>query len=159
MATTLEIITAIVKRLHEKQPGLAVDFFPEKPAEYRLNHPQGALLVSYAGSRFGKVSDTGFVAQQREIRITVTVVMRQLNGKGGAVTAVDAVRAALFCWRPPDCQRLRLMTDRFLGEVAGLWQYVVDLSCDALIVQEAEGEDDPLISAIRFKEHKPELKP
>jgi hypothetical protein len=142
MASTLEIITAIGDRLRKQQPGLAIEFFPEKPSEYRLNHPRGALLVSYAGSRFGEVSDTGFVAQRREVRVTITVVMRQLNGKGGAVDAVDAVRATLFCWRPPDCQRLQLVDERFLGEAAGLWQYAVDFACEALIVKVYEGEDD-----------------
>jgi hypothetical protein len=155
MASTMEIITAVGDRLSKKVPGLAVEFFPEKPAEYRLNHPRGALLVSYAGSRFGQVGDTGFVAQQREIRITITVVMRQLNGKGGAIEAVDAVRAALFCWRAPDCQRFRLVAERFLGEAAGLWQYAVDFACDAIVVQVNEGEDGPLLTDPRIKERNP----
>jgi hypothetical protein len=151
MATTLAIITAIAGRLREKQPALLVEFFPEKPSEYRLNHPVGALLVSYAGSRFGNASDTGFVAQRRTLTITVTVVMRQLNGKGGAVEAVDAARAALFCWRPPDCQRLLAVAERFLGEASGLWQYALDLSCEAIIVDAAEEEDGVLLTVIHHK--------
>ncbi|MDR2452334.1 MAG: Gp37 family protein [Candidatus Accumulibacter sp.] len=155
MATTLEIVTAVVERLREKQPALAVEYFPEKPAEYRLNHPKGALLVSYAGSRFGDAADTGFVAQRRTITVTVTVVMRQLNGRGGAVDALDAVREALFCWRPPDCQRLKLVAEGFLGEVAGLWQYTVDCSCEALLVDAAENEDGVLLTVAHHEERNP----
>ncbi|WP_308170863.1 Gp37 family protein [Ralstonia syzygii] len=47
MATTLHIIDALVARLKAKLPQLAVEYFPDKPADYRLNHPKGALLVSF----------------------------------------------------------------------------------------------------------------
>ena len=39
MATTLQIIDAVVERLKVKLPQLAVEYFPDRPAEYRLNHP------------------------------------------------------------------------------------------------------------------------
>jgi hypothetical protein len=157
MAATLDIIGAVVDRLKARRPELAVEFFPEKPSEYRLNHPKGALLVSYAGSRFGALADTGFVAQKRDIRLTITVVMRQLNGRGGAVEAVDAAREALFCWRPPDCQGLRLVAEQFLGETANLWQYALDLTCEAIIVDAAEPEALPVLTKITHKpaEEKP----
>lgn len=45
----LPVLDAVLTRLREKLPQLQVEYFPEKPAEYRLNHPVGALLVSYAG--------------------------------------------------------------------------------------------------------------
>lgn len=84
----LPVIDAVVARLKEKLPGLSVEYFPEKPAEYRLNHPVGALLVSYAGSRFDKPDDIGAVIQPQTLQLCVTVVFRQLNGK----------RGPLMCW-------------------------------------------------------------
>ena len=74
---------AVLARLREKLPQLQVEYFPEKPAEYRLNHPVGALLLSYAGSRFDRPDDTGAVIQSQTIQLCVTVVFRQLNGKKG----------------------------------------------------------------------------
>lgn len=44
----LPVLDAVLARLREKLPQLQVEYFPEKPAEYRLNHPVGALLLSYA---------------------------------------------------------------------------------------------------------------
>ena len=73
----LPVIDAVVARLKEKLPTLAVEYFPEKPAEYRLNHPKGALLVSYAGSRFDKPNDTSAVIQAQTVQLCVTVVFRQ----------------------------------------------------------------------------------
>lgn len=143
MATTLEIIAAIAERLRSAVPQCAVECFPDKPREYRLNHPRGALLVSFAGSRYANPVDTTFVAQPRDLRVTVTVVMRQLNGRGGAVDMVDAARAALLGWRPPDCKRLRAVSETYLGESAGLWQYAADFACESVAVEDAAVGDGP----------------
>ncbi|VAV76601.1 Gp37 protein [Enterobacter hormaechei] len=91
----LPVLDAVLTRLREKLPQLQVEYFPEKPAEYRLNHPVGALLVSYAGSRFDKPNDIGAVLQTQTIQLCVTVVFRQLNGKRGAIDVLDAVRRIL----------------------------------------------------------------
>ncbi|HAU8965466.1 TPA: hypothetical protein JEW93_003648, partial [Escherichia coli] len=57
----LPVLDAVLARLREKLPQLQVEYFPEKPSEYRLNHSVGALLLSYAGSRFDRPDDTGAV--------------------------------------------------------------------------------------------------
>ena len=110
----------MVARLKEKLPTLAVEYFPEKLAEYRLNHPKGALLVSYAGSRFDKPNDIGAVLQSQTILLCVTVVFRQLNGKQGAVDVLDVVRRIRWI-HPPNCRRrIWLTREVFVGEVKGL---------------------------------------
>ena len=78
MATTLQIIDAVVERLKVKLPQLAVEYFPDRPAEYRLNHPRGALLVSYLGSQFDTTVDVTYIAQPRTVKLSVTVILRQL---------------------------------------------------------------------------------
>jgi hypothetical protein len=37
---TLHIIESVVDRLKKQIPKLAVENFPDKPSEYRLNHPK-----------------------------------------------------------------------------------------------------------------------
>ena len=104
----LPVLDAVLAQLREKLPQLQVEYFPEKPAEYRLNHPVGALLVSYAGSRFDKPNDIGAVLQTQTIQLCVTVVFRQLNGKRGAIDVLDAVRRILGGYTPPNCRRRSL---------------------------------------------------
>ncbi|MDR1709657.1 MAG: Gp37 family protein [Candidatus Accumulibacter sp.] len=152
MATTLEIIEATAARLREKLPQFAVEFYPDKPREYRLNHPRGALLVSYAGSRYGNPDDTAYVAQRRTLQLTVNVVMRQLNGRGGAVEAIDAARLALLGWRPPDCQKLRAAAETYLGEQAGLWQYALDLSCESVVIEDTVDTAGPLLTEVNYED-------
>lgn len=148
MATTLEMLDAIEKRLKAKLPALAVEYYPEKPEDYRLNHPRGALLVSYAGSQFGESVDAGCMVQPRKLTVSVTVLLRQLHGKGGAVDVMDLVRQALVGFRPPDCRKMRAAGDQFQGENAGIWQYVVSFSMGAMQVEEAELDNGPLLTHV-----------
>lgn len=92
----LPVLDAVLTRLREKLPQLQVEYFPEKPAEYRLNHPVGALLVSYAGSRFDKLRwlVTGFSAVARGARTLGGVL------SGGLVRGIMiAGRAVLWIGR------------------------------------------------------------
>lgn len=148
MATMMQIVDAVVARLKAKLPQLAAEYFPDNPDEYRLNHPKGALLVSYPGSTFDDTVDVGCVAQPRMVKLSVTVVMRQLNGRGGAVDMVDAVLLALVGWRPPDCRKANAKRDAFLNGKAGIWQYAVDLTAETMFVEDAEGDDGPLLTHI-----------
>src|SRR5574344_1313256 len=43
---------SIIKRLKADFPDLFVDGFPEKPQEFTLIHPIGALLVHYRGGNY-----------------------------------------------------------------------------------------------------------
>lgn len=153
MGITREIVEAVQARLATLFPGLAVEFFPERPAEYRLNHPVGALLVSYLGGKFGEPDDTGFVIQARTVKLSVTVVLRQLNGRDGAIDACDAVRVALVGFKPPNCRRrLYVLDEKYLGEAAGLWQYAIDFATEAVQVEDADVGTEPLMTQVSYEE-------
>ena len=153
MAVTLTIIDAVVARLKAAFPDLAVEYFPDKPAEYRLNHPRGALLVSYLGSQFDTTVDVTYIAQPRTVKLSVTVILRQLNGRGGAVDVVDAVRQALVGFRPPDCRKVWAMSEKFLGETAGLWQYAVDVATEAMLVEDADVNTETPLTLVTYEEN------
>ncbi|ALS60672.1 Gp37 family protein [Pandoraea norimbergensis] len=152
MATTLQIIDAVVQRLAVKLPHLTAEYFPDRPQDYRLNHPKGALLVSYLGSQFDKTVDVSYIAQPRTVKLSVTVILRQLNGKGGAVDVVDLVRAALVGFRPPDCRKVWAVSEKFLGETAGLWQYAVDVASEAMLVEDADINTETPLTEVTYEE-------
>ena len=144
MAVTLIIIDAVVARLKDRIPDLAVEYFPDKPAEYRLNHPKGALLVSYLGAKYQEPIDTSAVVQPATIRLTVTATLRQLNGKDGAVAVLTRLRSALVGYKPPNCRRKVWATaEQFLGETAGIWQYAMDVATEAIVVEDEEVDNEP----------------
>ncbi|MDR1311106.1 MAG: Gp37 family protein [Burkholderiaceae bacterium] len=154
---TIGIVEAIISRLQERLPGLAVTLFPDKPVEYRLNHPVGALLVSYLGSQFATTLDTGFVVQPRTVRLSVTVVLRQLNGADGAIAILDQVRLALVGFCPPSCRKLRAVEENFLDEDAGIWQFAVDFSTETVQVEYVPQENnEPCLATIGTAEEEPD---
>ncbi|MBP2844462.1 Gp37 family protein [Dickeya oryzae] len=147
------IVDAVVSRLREKLPTLHIEYFPEKPADYRLNHPTGAVLVSYAGSRFGKPEDVGAMLQAQTVTFNATVVFRQLNGRHGAVAVLDVLRRVLCGYKPPGCNRkIWLVRDVFIGNVAGLWQYALDFATEAVQLEDTELPDGPLLAGIETEE-------
>ena len=149
MAMTLTIIDAVVERLKSAFPDLAVEYFPDKPAEYRLNHPKGALLVSYLGAKYDDSIDTSAVVQPATLKYAITVSLRQLNGKDGAVAVLTRLRSALVGFKPPNCRRKsRAVSEQFLGESAGIWQYALDMATEAIVVEDEDVDDGPLLTHI-----------
>jgi len=111
-------------------PELSVELFPDRPEDYRLNHPTGALLIAYPGSSSGAPQMMGRVEQQRTIRIGITLVLRQLWGPDGAPAIMDRLRAALVGWRPSsECEPVYAIGDRFLSQDVGIWRYAAEFSC------------------------------
>ena len=136
---TMGMVDAIIAQLKVKLPNLAVEYFPERPDDYRLNHPKGALLVHYPGANFTPPSDTGFVVQEREMVFTITVIMRQLNGRDGAVNVLDELKLALIGFKPPNCRRkCWARHEKFLGQVSGLWQYALDIATTGVAVEDVQ---------------------
>lgn len=149
MAVTLTIIDAVVARLKDRMPDLAVEYFPDKPSEYRLNHPRGALLVSYLGAKYQEPIDTSAVVQPATIKLTVTATLRQLNGKDGAVAVLTRLRSALIGYKPPNCRRkVWALAEQFLGETAGIWQYAMDVATEAIVVEDEDVDTGPALNHI-----------
>ncbi len=115
---------------------LAVEFYPEKPANYRLNHANGALLVNYAKSSYPEHNDTASVIRPRQMGFTVTIISRGLHDRYGAVPLVDWVLAMLSGFRPAHTDKtLSPVRDYFIQHQSGLWYYGVDFDTEAVHVQ------------------------
>ena len=115
---------------------LAVEFYPEKPASYRLNHANGALLVNYAKSNYPKHDDTAAIIKPRQMGFTVTIISRGLHDRYGAVPLVDWVLAMLSGYRPEHTDKtLAPVRDYFIQHQSGLWYYGVDFDVEAVLVQ------------------------
>ncbi|MDR0996755.1 MAG: Gp37 family protein [Zoogloeaceae bacterium] len=147
------LIDSLLFRIKTAFPDMAVEFFPEKPGDYRLNHPKGALLLAYQGARFSEPLDTTAVIQSATARFFVTVALRQLNGRNGAVAVLPRLRAALVGFKPPDCRRkVWLVEESYLGELAGIWQYHLAFAVEAVVVEVDETEDGAGLSRVNFTE-------
>ena len=142
---------AVIARLKARFHELEVEAFPDDPDEYRLNHPLGALLVRYHGSKFGPLLDTDLVVQDRAMAVEVTLVFRSLNGKEGIYTYLEAVRLALAGFKPPAFAKLKPIGEEFLSQGGGEWRYAIDFATTTTVIEEGEPDLDPLSTRISFK--------
>lgn len=150
MAQTTDILETVRDRLKAMNPDLAVEYFPDSPDEYRLNHPKGALLISYPGSEWGESLDIDLVVQERQAMIGITLVMRLLNGKEGAIERLDLVRQQLRGFRPTHCGKLHSHKEKFLQEKQGVWYYVSLFKAVTLDVEDAGEEGGRAAEDITF---------
>ncbi|RLM25335.1 hypothetical protein BIY29_07425 [Brenneria alni] len=149
------IIDAVTARLKEKFPTMQIEYFPGKPADFQLRNPEGAILVGYPGSRFGRPKDTGALMQSHIITLNATVVFRQSNGNQGAVAILDSVRQALCGYTPPNCHRkIWLVRDTFLGNVGDLWQHALNFATESVLIEDIELPDGPLLAVANYEESK-----
>lgn len=154
MSQTEQLLDAIVERLKTSMGrDLMVELFPENPAQYRLNHPRGAVLVAFGKSTFGGSESSDAMFQERNLVISLTLVFRQLNGKDGAVSYLDRIRDTLTGWWPPHCdQACRPVSERFIGHLQGVWQYGLDIATRATQLQTMAPDSGPLLTQTRFEE-------
>ena len=128
--STSTLITDTQATLAAAFPELAVELFPDQPANYRLNHPTGALLLAYPGSTLDSPMLMGRVEQARTIRIGITLVLRNLWGDDGAAGMLDRLRDALIGWRhSSECEPVYAVNDRLLQHDGGLWWYAAEFGC------------------------------
>lgn len=149
---TQSILDAVLARLAAQVPDIGREYFPDDPDTYRVNHPVGMFLVSYAGGRFGPSVDVAAVIQERGLRVTVTTVFRQLNGRMGAVDALDLQRLALVGFQPIGCtHKMRAVEEKFLSRQSGLWYYATAYELGAMQIEDTEEEAGPPARNIEFQ--------
>jgi hypothetical protein len=106
-----EIVENVTTRLKAHITGLEVTGFPDKPGDYRLRHPRGALLVHYEGSD---------ADGPRRPRIAVRAVARF---EGDALLILEAARLIITGWQIVGCTRFEYAGDGFVEEKQGIWEY------------------------------------
>jgi hypothetical protein len=85
------LISALQTKMSDLGLALKIEPFPEKPEEYKLLHPTGALLVRYAGSEFDDLGADQILTQMQTLRWEVHVLTRGLQTPNGAYAVMDAV--------------------------------------------------------------------
>lgn len=159
MSATRPIIDAVVEHLQAAIPWVSVEAFPERPSEYQFIHPIGAILVGYGGSKFGEIEQLGRIAQQRNVRLVLTVFGSSLNTDDGTLAILDETRLAMVGFIPPNCQHCHLISEEFLSEDAGAWQYQLVLQTETQQVEVCREERLPLFAAARYRRPNQDLEP
>lgn len=125
-ASVQDIETALIAKLREALPELSIEAFPERPEDYELLHPLGAVLVQYDGSTYGdnRLSNGG-VAQVRTLRFSVVYLVRNLRDSSGCYDVLARGAEALSGLAVPGTIGAgTISSERFNAETDGVWMYL-----------------------------------
>lgn len=136
--TINEIETEIIDRIKSKISDLHIEGFPEKPLEFRLTHPTGAILVHYQGGSYSDSKSVGCIYQDKKLEFSITVVTRNLRSYTGSYFYLDKVRQILTGFRPLCCTKMQPVKEDFISENNGIWQYSINFSLTTPTIEETE---------------------
>ena len=130
-----EIETSIIDKLKNSFPELLVQGFPDKPSEFILLHPVGALLVHYQGSNYTNSNSFSSIIQDNKKEFSITVITRNLHANQGSYEYIDKVKTILTGFKIDECSKLMPIKDFFISENNGIWQYGINFSLTTTNIQ------------------------
>lgn len=131
-----QIEQKIIERLKEKIKDLHIEGFPDKPQQFSLIHPKGAILVHYQGANYSQTNSTSSIFQDKKLEFALTVITRNLRNNDGAYEYLDKVRGILTGYKIDGCSKMHPTKENFLSEDAGIWQYSINFELTATNIEE-----------------------
>jgi hypothetical protein len=116
----LTIENDIITQLQSSITDLKIECYPENPAEYKLLHPKGAVLVRFQGASYSKPTETVFIQQDVSLEFNITLMVKGLRDKNGAYNYIDSIISALTGHNGMYPTKVA-----FLTEEAGIWRYSI----------------------------------
>lgn len=142
MSATLPILNAFKQRLNEQCPDWDIQLMPDIPSDFYLAHPVGAVLISYAGSKFQPPRSTSAITQTRTLNIVLTVVSRNLHNDEGAIEMLDRLRLAVVGFSAPSCDPAWLLEEQFDEQESGVWIYQLVVATQTVQVEQRQVADN-----------------
>ena len=133
-----DIENSIIQYLKDKFPQFLVQGFPEKPQEFILLHPVGAILVHYRGGNYSNSNAIGIISQDKGLNFAITVGTRNLRNNNGAYETLDKVKQYLCGYKIPECTKLTPNKEGFISETNGIWQYEIEFRLSTPSIEEME---------------------
>lgn len=144
-----ELEEAIVTRLAPlAQAGHEVVSQPENQNDFKRTVNGARVTVGYVGSEFAKVSSTAQIRQEETPKFEVAIQARKLRGNGGLYSVIEAIRTLLIGFRPPHCERMRVMEIGLVDYVDSVFTYSIVFGATSLAVEQFAAEDAVLIRKI-----------
>ena len=129
------IENSIIMKLKTSFPEVLVQGFPDKPSEFILLHPVGALLIHYQGSNYTNSNALSFISQDNKKEFSITIITRNLRSNNGAYEYLDKVKSVLTGFKIDECSQLMPTKDNFISENGGIWQYALNFTLTTQNIQ------------------------
>lgn len=149
---TLAILASVREKLRQDLPSVEVDLFPDNPTSYRFMHPVGAVLIGYQGSEYEMTDDTRAIVQTRKLTLSLTVFGRGVHNDKGAISLLDKVRAVITGYRPKHCNKIHLVSERYLHQDGGAWQYELKARTETQSVEVCQTDNRPRLTKVHTRQ-------
>jgi hypothetical protein len=136
-----DIENSIINRLKDNFSNFLVDGFPEKPQEFTLIHPVGAILIHYRGGSYSGSDAINFVNQDKKMEFAITLVTRNLRSNNGTYEVLEQLKQVLCGYKIVGCSKLVPVKEGFLSENSGIWQYEITFTLTTPSVENLEEGD------------------
>lgn len=156
---TLAILGSVREKLRQDLPSVEVDLFPDNPATYRFIHAVGAVLIGYQGSDYETTDDTHAIVQTRKLTFSLTVFGRGVHHDKGAIALLDKVRAVITGFRPKHCNKIHLVSERYLHQDGGAWQYELKVRTETQSVEAVQADNRPRLTQVHERRQGEALNP
>lgn len=125
-------VGAVVAILDAEAPkSFKADVFPDKPEDYDVGEYEGAILVHWLGSKYGRRSGGTPVVTARTFTFDVAIISRGVSGMKGAPNIVEAVRIILQGRAIEGATALVPIEDGLSGRSDQLWRYDITFEGEA----------------------------
>lgn len=103
MVNYTELQKLVLDSLNGAIPEIPSEPYPDKPEKFELTHPEGVILVFFAGSRYSESTSKPFVMQKGRVVFKVTLCLRDLANDEKALGYVDRIQKALLGKEAANC--------------------------------------------------------
>lgn len=155
----LAILNDLRAHLRASLSDIEVDLFPDHPASYRFIHPKAAVLIGYIGADYDKPHDTHAIVQTRRLNFSITIFGRGVHHDAGAIAQMERVRLALAGHRPVHCNKIHLVSERYLSQDGGAWQYELKISTETQSVEAVQADNRPRLTQVHERRQGEALNP
>jgi hypothetical protein len=122
------------------QVPVRVESYPANPsaASLKMLSASGAVLVRYAGSKYGEHRrGPGWIVQDRTMLFEIICIAESLlatNAAAGIYALLDAAALRLLGYAPPGATNvMTLEQDDYLSEAQGAWEYGLIVAVPTII--------------------------
>ncbi|MCZ4273306.1 Gp37 family protein [Maritalea porphyrae] len=105
-----------------------IDAFPANPSQFDPAMMDAAILVNYAGSRYGAFRETDTSQQMRDMRFLLVLHVQNLVKPSQAYEHLETIRKAVQSVPLEGSTPIKLVSEQLAGQDAGQWEWHIEIA-------------------------------
>jgi hypothetical protein len=129
-----------------------IDAFPANTNDFDPAMMNAAILVNYAGSRYGDFAGSDASQQSREMRFTLVLYLQNLISASDAHPHLEAIRKAVQGVPLQGSTPIKMVSDQLADQQAGQWEWHIEIALTTNAVAAFTPYTPPRVPLNTFKQ-------